>query len=127
MDAKIVNAICRLIEKKVALPQMKNLNVSFFGGEPLLGFNDVVLPILSYAANKCEEHGLDLCSNFTTNGVLLTDAVLTEVERVGLARPATFQISLDGNRNYHNHSRIGVNREPTYDIIIKNIIEAANR
>lgn len=127
MDAKIVNAICRLIEKKVALPQMKNLNVSFFGGEPLLGFNDVVLPILSYAANKCEEHGLDLSSNFTTNGVLLTDAVLTEVERVGLARPATFQISLDGNRNYHNHSRIGVNREPTYDIIIKNIIEAANR
>ena len=127
MDAKVVNSICRLIDKKVILPQMRNLNVSFFGGEPLLGFNNVVLPILSFAAYKCKEHGLNLNSNFTTNGVLLTDTVLTKLEQVGLTKPATFQISLDGNRNYHNHSRIGANHEPTYDVIIKNIIEAASR
>ena len=127
MDAKVVNSICRLIDEKVIFPQMRNLNVSFFGGEPLLGFKNVVLPILSFAASKCEEQGLNLNSNFTTNGVLLTDTVLTKLEQVGLTSPATFQISLDGNRNYHNHSRIGANHEPTYDIIIKNIIEAASR
>lgn len=127
MCAKIVNAIFRLIEKKVALPQIRNLDVSFFGGEPLLGFESVVLPILSFAATKCKERKLRLNSNFTTNGVLLTDTVLTKLEKIGLTSPATFQISLDGNRNYHNHSRVGVNHEPTYDVIIKNIIEAASR
>lgn len=127
MDAKVVNSIYRLIDKKVKLSQMRNLNVSFFGGEPLLGFKDVVLPILSFASKRCEERELNLNSNFTTNGVLLTDSVLTKLEQVGLTNPATFQISLDGNRNYHNHSRIGANHEPTYDIIIKNIIEAASR
>lgn len=127
MHTKVINAIHRLIEKKVFLPQMRNLNISFFGGEPLLCFEDIVLPILSFAANKCKEHKLNLNSNFTTNGVLLTNTMLTKLEQIGLTSPATFQISLDGNRNYHNHSRIGANHEPTYDIIIKNIIDAASR
>lgn len=127
MPIKVVNSICRLIEKKVIIPQIRNLNVSFFGGEPLLGFENVVLPILSFAASKCKEHGLSLNSNFTTNGVLLTDTLLTKLEQIGLTSPATFQISLDGNRNYHNHSRIGTNHKPTYDVIIRNIIEAASR
>lgn len=127
MHTKVINAIHRLIEKKVFLPQMRNLNISFFGGEPLLCFEDIVLPILSFAANKCKERKLNLNSNFTTNGVLLTNTMLTKLEQIELTSPATFQISLDGNRNYHNHSRIGANHEPTYDIIIKNIIDAASR
>lgn len=127
MNLKVVKSIYRLIEKKVSQPQIKSLNISFFGGEPLLGFKNVVMPILSFAAEKCKRNGVNLSSNFTTNGVLLTSTLLTSLEQVGLTIPATFQISLDGNRNYHNRSRVGVNHEPTYDTIIKNIIETAKR
>lgn len=127
MKATVINSIYRLIEKKVNLPKMKSLNISFFGGEPLLGFENVVLPILSFASEKCKRNRLELNSNFTTNGVLLTDTIVTSLEQVGLTSPATFQISLDGNKTYHDRSRIGVNHEPTYDIIVSNIIEAAKR
>lgn len=127
MKADVISAVCRLIEKKTALPGMRSLNVSFFGGEPLLGFDKVVMPILTFAASKCKERGLLLNSNFTTNGVLLTADVLTRLDEVGLSSPATFQISLDGNRDYHDRSRIGANQSPTYDTIVKNIIEAVKR
>lgn len=127
MNTNTIEAICHLIEKKAIQPEMKSMNVSFFGGEPLLGFKNVVVPILTFAVEKCRKNKLSLNSSFTTNGVLLTKQVLTTLEQLGLSSPATFQISLDGNRDYHNRSRIGANHEPTYDTIIRNIIEAAKR
>lgn len=126
MKAEVLESICRLIDKKLADPVLKNLNVSF-GGEPLVGLKQVVLPLLEYAGKACKKRGVLLSSSFTTNGVLLTDEVLDALENVGLTSPATFQISLDGNKDYHNRSRVGVNLAPTYDIIVGNMINAAKR
>lgn len=52
-------------------------------------------------------------ANFTTNGVLLTDEVLDFLESLHLSQPATFQISLDGNREKHDNTRVRLNRKPT--------------
>lgn len=127
MKPSVLASIYRLLERKTADPALRRLNVSFFGGEPLLGFKDVVAPLLAFAARLSREKGLVLTSNFTTNGVLLTDEVLDTLEKVGLTEPATFQISLDGNKDYHDRSRVGVNQAPTYDIIVRHMRNAARR
>lgn len=127
MAETILHSIYKLIEKKVAEPVLESLNVSFFGGEPLIGFKQVMMPLLKHATEVCQKKGLSLTSNITTNGVLLTDDVLNFLETVGLTVPATFQISLDGNQAYHDRSRVGENQAPTYKIIVTNIIHAAQR
>ncbi len=127
MKPDVLASICRLLERKAADPALRRLNVSFFGGEPLLGFQDVVMPLLTLAGRLSRERNLALTSNFTTNGVLLTDEKLDALEAVGLTDPATFQISLDGNKDYHDRSRVGVNQAPTYDIIVRHMVRAARR
>lgn len=113
--------ICSLIENKTADPKLKMLNVSFFGGEPLLFFKENVLPILRFATNVCQSKGITIYSNFTTNAVLLTDEVLEVLNALPLSKKPTFQITLDGNRDIHDQIRVGTNKQPTYDTILTHI------
>lgn len=124
MNSDTIEAIYRLIDTKVSEEELKYLNVSFFGGEPLLYYKKVVLPILKYASEACSKNNIQLASNFTTNAVLLTSDIIKELNNIGLSRPATFQITLDGNREFHNSVRFTSKNTPTYDTIINNIHEA---
>lgn len=124
MTKETRKAICQFIKDKVSDLKLKALNVSFFGGEPLLFFNDVVLPILQYAAKLCQERRIILYSNFTTNAVLLTDEVVESLNALPLGKKATFQITFDGNREVHDKTRIGSNKKPTYDTILHNMHSA---
>lgn len=124
MTAETREAICRLIEEKTADPQLKILNVSFFGGEPLMFFRETVLPILQHASGICQKKGIKLYSNFTTNAVLLTDEVIEALNALPLERKATFQITFDGNRDVHDTIRVGKNKKPTYDTILGNLHSA---
>lgn len=124
MTEKTRRAICQFIENKTADPQLKMLNVSFFGGEPLLFFRDCVLPILQFADKVCQEKGIALYSNFTTNAVLLTNEVLESLNALHFGKKATFQITFDGNRDVHDKTRIGYNKKPTYDVILNNMHSA---
>lgn len=121
MNEQTKASIIRLIENKTKNPMLKSLNVSFFGGEPLLYFNENVLPILKYAAEICKKKGIKLYSNFTTNGVLLTEDVINKLNELPLAKKATFQITIDGNKELHNKTRVGANKKPTYEVILHHI------
>lgn len=124
MNEATRKAVYRLIEEKTADPQLKMLNVSFFGGEPLLFLKENVLPILHFASELCLSKGITLYSNFTTNAVLLTDEVIETLNALPLGKKPTFQITLDGNREVHDQTRIGINKKPTYDIILNHIFSA---
>ncbi|MDE7378503.1 MAG: SPASM domain-containing protein [Paraprevotella sp.] len=124
MTEKTRNTICHFIKNKTVDPQLKILNVSFFGGEPLLFFKESVLPILQYAAKACQEKDIMLYSNFTTNAVLLTDDIIEALNALPLGKKATFQITFDGNREVHNQTRVSTNKKPTYDTILHNMLSA---
>lgn len=126
MSEGMLESVKRLIEKKISEPSLKHLGVSFFGGEPLLGWKRVVLPLLEYASGICTEKGIILSSGFTTNGVLLKEEYLDKLIELGLGK-TSFQISLDGNKTFHDNSRVNKAKHPTYDIIMKNAIMAAKR
>ena len=126
MDIGTINAVKRLIDYKLQATGLKHLSVSFFGGEPLIGWQKVVMPLLSYGVEQCRGHEVTFSTGFTTNGVLLTTDKLNDLTSLGLGR-TSFQISFDGHRSFHDVSRVGANQLPTYDRILGNLVEAAKR
>lgn len=124
MSPEVIKSLKRLINNKLSNSNLKQFNISFFGGEPLLGWDKVVMPILRFGADRCAEYGVTLNSNFTTNGVLLTESRLNDLYNIGLGHTA-FQISIDGNKTLHDNSRVNAAKQPTYDKIMSNVFIAA--
>ncbi len=121
MHPEVVDSIRKLIANKVKEPLLKRLNIGFFGGEPLMKFRDVVLPILTYAKEQCRLFQKKLGVRFTTNGVLLTSKVITELAAFNEDFPVFLQITLDGNREVHDQTRHGKGGGKTYDAIVGHI------
>lgn len=119
MKPETVELVKKHIDLKLSSPEMKYFHLGFFGGEPLMGFNNVVMPLLSFSKQRCEEKGIRFDAHFTTNATLLTDKMISEMK--GLDIPISFQITLDGNREAHDSVRCTRFGKPTFDTIIKNI------
>lgn len=120
MGESVLTSVKKLIDAKLSDSRLTHFSASFFGGEPLLGWDKVVLPILEYATQKCKAHGIKFSTGFTTNGVLLSEKKFNELAKLGLSG-TSFQISFDGNRKLHDNFRVGADKAPTFDKIIKNV------
>ena len=96
----------------------KNIEIDFFGGEPLLNF-DVVKSAVDYGKKQAKAHNKVLTYTMTTNAVLLDketiDFLNEEMDNV--------VISVDGRRDVHERVRKAVNNESTYDVILNNAKE----
>ncbi|MBQ2711898.1 MAG: thioether cross-link-forming SCIFF peptide maturase [Clostridia bacterium] len=103
------NAIDFLIERS---GKRRNLEVDFFGGEPLMNF-EVVKQTVAYAKERAAECGKVFKFTLTTNGLLLNDEITAylneEMENVVL--------SIDGRREVHDRVRKTVGGKDTYEIV----------
>lgn len=117
MSADVKQSVLLLIDKLLADNKLKKLNLSFFGGEPLLYFDKVVVDIINHAKMQCKAFDAKLSIHFTTNAYLLTDSVLKQLE--GLDVP--FQITIDGGKQVHDSVRKTKGGEPTYARIVEHI------
>lgn len=123
MDEETVRRVLRFIEQILAEKKgLKKLSVSWFGGEPLLYFKKVVLPILRSAYPLAVERGVEFVSSMTTNGLLINQEVIDSAKQYGFD---FFQITLDGNRERHDKVRFISQERGSYDTIVANIILAA--
>lgn len=119
MNEGTVQHVYNFIENVIAdNPNLKTFHISWFGGEPLLYYAQVIDPVMEFAHNYCAEHGIYLDFRFTTNGYLFTDHM---IQRLTKYRVTGFQITLDGNRNHHNSVRYVNSTKGSYDTIIENI------
>ena len=75
----------------------KNLEVDFFGGEPLMNF-EVVKEITAYCRSIEKEKGKNFRFTLTTNGVLLDDEVIDFANR----ECHNVVLSLDGRKEVHD-------------------------
>lgn len=91
----------------------RNLDVDFFGGEPLMAW-DVVKEIVAYARSKEKDYKKTFRFTFTTNGVLLNDEV-TEFLNEEMYNVV---LSLDGRKAVHDRLRRTVNGKGSYDVIV---------
>lgn len=90
-----------------------NLEVDFFGGEPLMNF-DVVKEIVEYARSIEKEKGKNFRFTLTTNGVLVDDDVIDFANK----ECHNVVLSLDGRKEIHDNLRKTVNGQGSYDVIV---------
>ena len=79
----------------------RNLEVDFFGGEPLMNF-DVVKQLVAYARSREKECGKNFRFTLTTNGVLIDDDVIDFANR----EMSNVVLSLDGRKEVHDRFRV---------------------
>ena len=91
----------------------KNLEVDFFGGEPLMNWQ-VVKNLVAYARGREPETGKRFRFTLTTNGLLLNDEVTEFCNR----EMSNVVLSLDGRREVHDRLRKTVNGQGSYDVIV---------
>lgn len=91
----------------------KNLEVDFFGGEPLMNF-EVVKQLVAYARSIERQAGKNFRFTLTTNGVLLNDEVTEFANR----ECHNVVLSLDGRTEVHDRLRKTVNGQGSYDLIV---------
>lgn len=77
---------------------VKKLMLSWFGGEPLIAFDNII-DISHFAIGVCKERGIGFANTITTNGTLLTPDKFAGLRDVSMC---FFQITLDGCRDDHD-------------------------
>ena len=103
-------AIDFVIEKS---GQRRNLEVDFFGGEPLMAM-DTVKKTVEYARSIEKEHSKNFRFTITTNGVLLDDETIDYINR----EMSNVVLSLDGRPEVNDYMRPTVNRKGSYEVIV---------
>ena len=91
----------------------RNLEVDFFGGEPLMNF-DVVKGVIEYARSIEKQHNKNFRFTITTNGLLLTDDKIEYINK----EMNNVVLSLDGRKEVNDRLRITPNGKGCYDIIV---------
>lgn len=91
----------------------RNLEVDFFGGEPLLNF-DVVKKLVAYGRELEKTKDKHFRFTLTTNGVLLNDDVIEFANK----EMDNIVLSVDGRKEIHDHMRPFKNGAGSYDFVI---------
>lgn len=100
----------------------KNLEVDFFGGEPLMNW-DTVKDIVAYARSIEKEKNKNFRFTLTTNGMLIDDDVIEFANK----EMHNIVLSLDGRKEVHDRLRKTVNGKGSYDIIVPKFQEFVRR
>lgn len=100
----------------------KNLEVDFFGGEPLMNW-DVVKQLVNYARSIEKEHNKNFRFTLTTNGVLIDDDVIDFLNK----EMDNVVLSLDGRKAVHDRFRVDYAGNGSYEKILpkfKKLVDA---
>ncbi len=93
----------------------KNLELDFFGGEPLMNF-EVVKEIVAYARSKEKEYNKNFRFTITTNGMLLNDDIIDYINR----EMSNVVLSIDGRKEVNDRVRVRCDKTGSYDKIVPN-------
>ena len=91
----------------------RNLEVDFFGGEPLMNWQ-VVKDLVAYARTQEEPHGKHFRFTLTTNGMLIDEDVIDFANR----EMDNVVLSLDGRKEIHDRLRVDYAGRGSYDRIV---------
>lgn len=111
------------IKNYVLSRQSSVLDLCFHGGEPLLTINEIEF-IATKLREFCEKQGIKHAFSITTNGTLLTPNIANRLSNADVDR---VQITLDGPKAINDKRRPLINGDGTFDIIMKNIVNAVDK
>ena len=91
----------------------RNLEIDFFGGEPLMNF-DVVKELVAYGREVEKQYNKNIRFTITTNGILLDDDKIDYINE----HMHNVVLSLDGRKEVNDNMRPTVNDKGSYDVIM---------
>ncbi|MCC5084790.1 radical SAM protein [Xanthomonas campestris] len=116
MQAPVIRGLNNFIGNRA--PHIDRLSISWFGGEPLLA-QSVIREVGRHAHSVSGLHGVEFRGGMTTNGYFLTAKLLEELLEISHSE---YQITLDGDREWHDKTRITAKKEGTFEKIWKNLV-----
>lgn len=93
----------------------RNLEVDFFGGEPLMNF-ETIKKLVDYGRSLEKEYNKHFRFTITTNGVLLDDEKIDYINE----NMDNVVLSIDGRKSTNDRMRKTVNEKGSYDVIVNN-------
>lgn len=97
-----------------------NLEVDFFGGEPLMNWQ-VVKDLVEYGRSKEEEFHKKFRFTLTTNGILLNEEIMEFLNR----EMSNIVLSIDGRKDVHDAMRPLRGGQGSYEMIVSKFLNAA--
>lgn len=94
----------------------RNLELDFFGGEPLMNF-DVVKALVTYGREAEKKVGKYIRFTTTTNALLLDDEKIDFINR----EMYNVVLSIDGRQSVHDRMRKRADGSGSYETILRNI------
>lgn len=121
MQPWVREAVKKLLEKRIA--SLKSLQINWFGGEPLYGFQ-AIEDLAPFMARIARDHRVVLNSNITTNAYLLTPETAEKLLSWGVT---FYQITVDGRPEDHDRSRPARDGQGTFWTIFENLKSLSRR
>ena len=100
----------------------KNLEVDFFGGEPLMNF-DLVKKLVAYGREEEKKYNKHFRFTITTNGMLLNK----EIEDFINENMDNVVLSIDGRKEINDEMRPTINGKGSYDVIVPKFKELIDK
>jgi len=100
----------------------KNLEVDFFGGEPLMNW-DVVKQLVAYARSIEKQYNKNFRFTLTTNGILLDDEIIDFLNK----EMSNVVLSLDGRKDVNDHFRRDYAGNGSYDKIVPKFLRLVEK
>jgi uncharacterized protein len=116
MSRDMEDHFIRFVETR--FPKKRNIHISWFGGEPLLAF-DTILRISDRMNTFCDSIHSTYSSNLTTNGYYLNQAFFDNLAKTNINN---IQVTLDGDKHYHDLIRHTKSGKGSFERIRENII-----
>jgi uncharacterized protein len=115
MPPEVVQGVKRFLDRRIA--ELSLLQLSWFGGEPLLAAQ--VVEDISAHAQRAAGTEVRCLGDMTTNGYLLDGAMVDRMAAVGVRE---FQISLDGPAETHDRTRVRADGRGTFQRLWDNLL-----
>lgn len=119
MSLETQNKLIKFVQAHfLKYPDLKRLNVTWYGGEPLLQ-KDIIFSLTKAFTELCSQHKVTYDASIITNGSLLDEKTAKALRYDCNINRA--QITIDGMPPTHNKRRIFSNGAETFDVIVQNI------
>ena len=115
MNQEVQDAIVAYIDNVIS-NGTKFIDISWYGGEPLL-YPDIVESLGHRIKNLCQEKDCSLKMHMVTNGYLFTPEIIEMIDDIGVTK---VQITLDGLKERHDVSRPLRGGGGTFDRVMSN-------
>jgi|GEM_PF-243009 len=117
MNKETEDAIVKMVENYMR--NLSSLHITWYGGEVLMHMDTVERLSGAFIA-LCNENNVNYTASMVTNGYLLTREI---IEKIHTLKISSMQITIDGDKETHDHRRPHADGTGTFDIIINNLTE----